>query len=255
MTKIASGQGGPIRWALDAQGPALDFLKDGNRKALVYYSLKAAGFDWGKVFLPKRFTDYVERRPFPYPRHRPGFFLNKARRMGIVKGIIDRLSITKGWDPWSTDKPPLPLIIEWKKLNPGKYVRSSDSSGGLIGDMRRNAKRGIMEIIDEMYGDGKLIPLVESGTARKTATAGFTVRATVGGNKQRINVKIPLGHVVNVTVSNVIKTAPSWEVQWIANRFKQHMIDRLNRKGLSVGRNGVVTTRAVTQVTERATNA
>ncbi len=256
MTKIASGKGGPIRWALDAQGPALAFLKDSNRKLLIGYSLKATGFDWGKAFLPKRFDFYVERRPFPYPRHRPGFFLNKARRMGVVKGIVSRLSITRGWDPWSTDKPPFALIVEWKKLNPTKYKNRGDygaSQTGLISDMRANAKRAVMEVIDEMNSDGKFIPLVESGTARKTAIAGFSVRATVGSDKQRIQVKVPLGHVSNITVSNVIKTAPSWEVTWMAKRFKQHLVDRLGKRGLSVGPGQVVTTRAVASVAERAT--
>jgi hypothetical protein len=255
MVRVASGQGGPLRWALDFQGPALDFLLEKNRKELVGFSLKAAGFDWGKVFLPKRFSHYVERHPFPYPRHRLGFYYNKARRMGIVAGIIKRLTVTKGWDPWSTDKPPFSLIMEWKAMNPEKYKNRGDygaSQTGLITDMRANAKRSVMEVIDEMWGDGVFVPLVEKGVARKTATSGFKVRATVGKNKQRIQIKIPFGHPTNRVVGNTVRTAPAWEVNWIAKRFTKHMVDRLSKRGLSVGRGGVVTTRAVAGSPERA---
>ena len=243
---IAKGQGGPLRWALEAQEGALDFLLDKNRKEMIGHSLKAAGFAWGKVFLPQRFSHYVDRRPFPYPRHRLGFFLNKAKRMGIVKTIISRLSTTRGWDPWSSEKPPFSLIMEWKKLNPDKYKNRGDygaSQTGLIADMRQNAKRSVMEVLDEMWGDGKFIPLVESGTARSTAMNGFKVRATVGPNKQRIEIKIPFGHPINATVGKTVRTVPEWEVKWVAKQFSKNLIERLNKKGLSVGSGGVVTTR------------
>lgn len=254
MTVVARGQGGPIRWALDYQGAALDFLTDKNRKELIQFSMKAAGVDWAKVFLPKRFTGYVERHPFPYKGHRLGFYFNKAKRMGIVKGIINRLSVTKGWDPWEPGMPPWALIMEWKKLNPGKYdKRKSETS--LVGDMRRNAKRSVMEVIDEMLSDGKFLPLVEKGIALSTALGGFKVRATATNARQTIKIAVPFGHPTNAMVGATVRTLPTWEIIWIAKKLGEHLKARLNAKGLSTGAGGVVTTRSVPAVSQRPVSA
>lgn len=249
--RLIAGRAGPIRWAIEAKGPALDLLLDKNRKELVGQSLRQACFAWGKVFLPKRFSHYVERRPFPYPRHRLGFFLGKARRMGIVKAIIQRLSTTRGWDPWKPDRPPFQLIIEWKKMHPGKY-QAGPNETNLICDMRKNAKRMVMEIIEEMWEDGKFIPLVESGTARAKATMGFKIRTVVNNTKQEATIRIPFGHPTASTVGATVRTLPTWEVAWIAKRLDEQLEARLNQRGLSVGRDGVLTTRAAPPVQSRA---
>ncbi len=251
MIKVASGQGGPIKWALDFQGPALDLLVDKNRNELVRTSFANTGKAWNKIFLPKRFGHYVDRPPFPYPRHRLGFFLGKARRMGILRGIIARLTVTKGWDPWSTDKPPFALIQEWKKLNPGKY-KERHSGSGLIADMRRNAKRAVMEVIDEMWSDGKFLPLVQSGVARAFANEGAKARATATTSKTVLKISVPFGHPVAESVGSTVRTIPPWEVQWLAQQFAKNMIAQLKGKGLSVGAGGVVTTRAPTGAAERS---
>lgn len=252
MTIVARGQGGPIRWALDYQGAALDFLTDKNRKELVQFSLKGAGFDWAKTFLPKRFTHYVERHPFPYKGHRLGFYFNKAKRMGIVKGIINRLSSTKGWDPWEPGMPPWALIMEWKRMNPGKYNTRGQESG-LVADMRRNAKRMVMEVIEEMFSDGKFLPLVEKGIARAKALGYFRVRASVAANRPQIKIAVPFGHPTNAIVGGTVRTLPTWEIAWIGKRLGDHLKERLARRGLSTGRGGVVTTR--TPIAERPTSA
>lgn len=252
MPRIAHGGNGTIKWQIDYYGPALDYLTDKNRNALLRDAFNAVGKQWISLFLPKRFSDYVDRSPFPYPRHRLGFYFAKAKRMGIVRDIIKRLPTTKGWDPWSTEKPPLPLIIEWKKLNPGKYnLRNTLFNSGLIGDMRRNAKRMVFEIIEEMSMDGKFIPLVEKGIARGFAKEGAKARSTVTSGNTVLRISVPFGHPVNPTVSDVVKTVPTWEIKWIAQQFGENIKKQLLGKGLSVNTSGVVTTRAVTAAIPR----
>ncbi len=255
MVALRKGKSRTIRWAIEAHGNALAFLDKSAANEVVRNSMELSGADWGAVFFPKRFGDYVDRPPFPYPSHRLGFFLGKARRMGVLKQIIGRLSVTKGWDPWSTDKPPFSLIVEWKKLNPGKYnLRDRVFSSGLIGDMRRNAKRAVMEVIDEMWGDGKFVPLIESGALKKTAMAGIKYKATATSGTQTLRISTPIPYRdsqrdseskkggISPTVGAVLKTMPEWEVDWFAKKMGEHIADILNSEhGLSQNARGMVT--------------
>lgn len=240
---ISSGTVGTVRWAIQAQDAALDFLLPKNRNEVIRQSMVGAGEAWIAMFLPKRFSDYVDRAPFPYPSHRLGFYLGKAKRMGIVKGICERLLM--GWDPWSSSMPPATLITQWKAQHPGKYKRAfAVLSTGLVADLRANSKRRVMEVIDEMWGDGKFVPLVESGRARGVATSGARASATATATRQTLRIAVPFGRALNGTVGAVVRTVPKWEVASIAKNVGRGIADRLAKRGLSVNqRTGVVTTR------------
>lgn len=255
---IAEGQRGPVHWAIKGQGPALDFLTDRNRNALIARAMEASGKQWGDVFLPKRFTDYVDRAPFPYPRHRDGFYVSKARRMGILAPVFQRLF--GGWDPWSSDKPKLPLIIEWKKLNPGKY-NGYDATSRLFNDLRNNCKRRVTEIVLERLSE--FMPLVESGLLRKTVLSRVAYRATATSNKQTLRITMPRPTYPaqrekgkfgsSPTVGNVLGTLPHWEVTWFAKKLSANLASALAGRGLSVDlRTGVVTTRTAPTEPQRA---
>ena len=265
MVASFSGKAGTISWALHTKGNALAFLDKKPMNDAVRLSMVRAGQDWGATFLPKRFSHYVDRHPFPYPAHRLGFFFQKAKRMGIVAGIINRLSTTKGWDPWSSNRPPLQLIIEWKKMNPNKYRNQGQYGTGLIADMRRNAKRMVMEIIDEMWGDGKFIPLVETGLVKQSVLSGVKYRATATANNQTLRISMPMplrpGQTsgkggTSATVGAVLRTMPHWEVAWYAKKLSRHLGDVLmSRHGLSQNARGMVTqgARPGAQADQRAT--
>ncbi len=235
-----NGKNKTIQWAINAQGNALAFLDRKAANDVIRGAMNLVAGDWVQTFLPKRFTDYVDRDPFPYPGHRLGFFINKARRMGVLKQLIDSLPMTKGWDPWGPDKPDLLLIIEWKRQHPGKYNRIG-SGPGLISDMRRNAKDQISKIIDEMWGKGIFQPLVESGLLRKTVMQGVKFRSTVTANSQKLYITMPIPlrsnqekgkGGISPTVGAVLRTVPHWEISWFAKKLERAMAATLMNKHL-----------------------
>lgn len=248
---VAQGTNGPISWAIKAHGPLLEIFGRSERNAMVSGALEVAGKKWGAAFLAKRFTDYVERSPFNYPRHRAGFFLNKARRMGILSPIFRRLFM--GWDPWSTNKPPFPLIQDWKAKNPAKYKFTGVYGSGLIADLRANAKRMTMEIVDEKYSDGAFLPLVESGSLRRSVLSGVSYRATASSKRQKLRISMPLGlrsgqtagkGGTNNTVVEILRTVPGWELRFIGKNFGDNLALRLANRGYTQDARGMITQRA-----------
>jgi len=249
---VAQGTNGPIRWAVEMQGPALALFPRSTQNEMVRGALEVAGKQWGAVFLPKRFSHYVDRSPFPYPRHRDGFYLNKARRMGILQPIFQKLFM--GWDPWSANRPPDALITDWKRKNPSKYRFSiTGSYSGLIADLRANSKRMIFEIVRDMNGDDKFLPLVESGSARKSVLTNVSYRATATAKRQKLRISMPLGlrpgqeagkGGTSKTVTEVLQTMPGWEVRWLGKKFAENLTLRLANRGYSVDARGMVTERA-----------
>lgn len=266
---IYSSQDGPIRRVLLAQGPAFEFLTTRTRNIMVRTALQFAGNDWGNVWLPQRFGFYVERSPFNYPRHAPGFFVGKARRMGLLKQILARL--TFGWDPWSSNKPPLELVQYFKKKHPGKYKSSKTGNyTGFFADLRADSKRRVKEVVDEMEGDNKFVPLVETGFTAKTVPQRFRTKASVTANNSKLFLIMPLSlrpaqgnraaqttgkGGISATVTNVLRTMPHWEVTWLAKQFKAHLINQLAGRGLSVSASGGVTSRALPTAQGRASTA
>lgn len=237
MTIVLSGKKGTIRWAIEANGGPLGMLDRATANNVVRGALMTAARAWIGAFLPKRFTDYVDSPPFPYPRHRDGFYINKARRMGLMQGVFDRF--LSGWDPWSTDKPPLKLIEGWKKQNPGKYKFSiTGGYSGLFADLRRWGKQLAANMVLQMLD--KLLPLVESGLLRKTAIGGARASATATSTRQTITIALPMpvyprqletkkfGH--NPVVRQVLVTLPTWEVAFISKIVQRSIASTLSRK-------------------------
>lgn len=227
----ADGVQGTIRWAINASSGPLALLDPSKRQrnSLVRNALLTGGNAWRGAFLPRRFSDYVDRSPFPYPSHRLGFFVNKLRRMGILNGILQR--VFHGWDPWSANKPPIALMEDWKRRHPGKYKRSiTGQYSGLIADIRANAKRMVREIAEELWSDGKILPLVESGKLRETALAGARTTATATASRATIYIRVPFPGPRNPVVGRVIKTLPRWEVEFIARVVQRALARSLQRR-------------------------
>lgn len=225
------GAGGTIRWAISSQEPALHLFRRSEQNRMIRVALRLAGRRWTRAFLPQRFTDYVEQKPFPYGKKPVGFLVNKARRMGMLQPIFQRLF--NGWDPWSSTKPGLALIEKWKQLNPGKYRRSiTGAATGLIADLRKNAKRQVREVIADLNEDGAFQPLVQSGDLRKTALKA-RARATATANKAQIKIAVPFPGPRNPRVGDTIRTMPRWEVAWVANQAKAALVRALHSRGVT----------------------
>lgn len=226
------GAEGSIRWAITSQESALHLFRRSEQNRMIRIALRLAGRAWIKAFLPQRFTDYVKRKPFPYGASRnAGFYVNKARRMGILAGILQRNF--NGWDPWSPTKPGPALIEDWKRRHPGKYRFSvTGQFSGLIGDLRANAKRMVREIVTEMASDGVFDPLVESGALRTSARRA-RARSTATSNKAQIRISVPFPGPRNPKVGDTIRTMPRWEVAFIARQTKAALVRALNSRGVT----------------------
>lgn len=266
---IYSSKNGSLRSVVTAQGPALEFLMQRTRNTMIRTAIQFAGNDWGNVFLPQRFGFYVERHPFNYPRHAPGFFVGKARRMGLLKQVLARLTFS--WDPWSSNKPPLSLVMAFKKKHPGKYTSSRTGNyTGLFMDLRADSKRRVREVVDEMESDNKFIPMVETGLTARTVPQRFRTRATATANNAKLFLIMPLslrpaqgGRAaqtagkggISATVTRILRTLPTWEVTWLAKQFKTHLVGQLAGRGLSVNASGMVTSRSLPTAAGRTSTA
>lgn len=215
-----------LRGVVSAYGGALALFDPKARNDIVRAAAMAGGEAWKAAFLPKRFGFYVERKPFPYPGHRLGFFIKKARRMGWLKGLFARHF--GGWDPWSTETPPQDKVREFRDRFPGKYKFSrTGMNSGLYADFRANAKRMVREVVEEWESDNKFLPLIESGELRKVAVAGARSTATAKGGAAFIRVKVPFPGGRNPRVAAVIRTIPQWEVVYVVKAMARDLAKRL----------------------------
>jgi len=219
------GTVGTIKWALDIQGPALDlFGRLAGRSAangLIRDSLISAGTRWIAGFLPKRFSNYVERSPFSYRLRSP---LQKFRALGLLKPIFDREFF--GWDPWSPANPPKQWIAIYAR---GRTSRTGMFSG-IKREARRNAKRITREIVDDQ--SAKIVPLVQTGLAQRAALTGAQARATATASRKVLRIAVPLGAARNEKVGKIIRTIPPHEVAAIARWVEQSVVARLSGRGI-----------------------
>lgn len=230
---IASGreaaESGTIRWAIESNRGNMDLLTQSTQNAIIREALTQAGQGWIAAFLPKRFGDYVSHPPFPYdiPR-RDGFYLNKARRMGLLAPVCQRLF--NGWDPWSSNRPGPALIETWKRQHPGKYKRSiTGQYSGLIADLRRSAKAMVMQQVNQWFRDNVFVELVESG-ALQASSQNARATATATSSRQQIRIAVPFPGPRNPRVGDTIRTIPRWEVAYIARVVKASIAQAAGQK-------------------------
>jgi hypothetical protein len=254
---IYSSQGNGIRVEIDAQGPALKLFKTRERNALVRDAMAAAGGRWihepvqGQSFLDKRFTPYVTRRPFGYPKEPVGLASRKLRlaEEGPLVGMWQRICARNfhGWDPWSAKPPPERLQEEWMRRNPGEYTKRKGiiartlrmigrERKRLRADVRRWAKQRVRkEIIPNLIKDELILPLVHEDKLRKGFSRGARARATSTTNRSRLIITIPRGNRQAATVNRVLTKLPYWEFNFIRKQFTIALIKGINGRPTSSG--------------------
>ena len=83
MPIVASGQSGPIKYRIEAQGTALALYKTAERNRMVRNSLRRGGVFWLGFYLAKRFSMY-SKIILGYPNITKRWAITKARKLGIV---------------------------------------------------------------------------------------------------------------------------------------------------------------------------
>ncbi len=223
---------------------ALPFMRKRERVDLFKEIMVLSLRDYQQAFVSKRFTEYVERRPFGYSMY--GQELSKAMaalgetksgdiRAGVgghgelhdvVKSIL--LNVTGGWNPWSSRPPSVILQQEWRKTHAGKYKFSvTGKFGGMLADMRAHYKKLLLGMFKNLYFSRIMKPLVLTGDTRGVAMNG---KVTAVGRASGIfgKVSVPFPGPRSKRVSAIISTVPGWEVAYISRRIERYFQDRLS---------------------------
>jgi hypothetical protein len=194
-----------------------------NREALT-----AALEDFKLKFIPIRFTKYVERAPWSYPKRHVGFNIRKSRRVdesgGKATPSFDRikLAVCFGWDPWSNEKPPKEVVRIVKANNPGKFRFSITGAwSGLWAECRRWGKDHIKKAVNDFMGKDFYRPFVQSGDLRKSAVLG-KARTTVSKIGIHGVLPIPFPGPRSPYIGPVIRTLSDWELEYIIKSFNRN---------------------------------
>lgn len=241
--KIYSSNTNGIRVDIDAHGAALTLFSPRDRNAIVRDALVAAGQGWIREFLPKRFTPYVTRAPFTYPKMPVGLASAKLRGtaqksippMPQWQRIINREFM--GWDPWSSKAPPERLQQQWMQRNPNEYSKRKGIIAATLRmvtrerkrlkqDLRRWAKKRVhQEIVPNLIKDEIILPLVHTGTLRDTFSRGAAARAISTSSRSRLTITIPRGDRQAARVNTQLTRVPYWEFDFIRRRFRDALKD------------------------------
>jgi hypothetical protein len=257
--KIYSSNTNGMRVEIDAQGPALALFSARDRNAIVRTAQEVAGRAWIREFLPKRFTPYVTRRPFTYPKMPTGLAAVKLRTVttGPLAGTWQRIKAREfmGWDPWSSQAPPERLQLQWMQRNPGQYskrygviARTLRMIGRerkrLRADLRRWAKKRVREeIVPNLIKDEVIVPLVREGALRDRFSKASNARATATARRARLTITIPRGDRQAARVNTQLTRLPFWEFDFIRRQFRGALVDGIAGRFMArsaVGRRGTI---------------
>lgn len=237
MPRIYASNTNGLRVEITLAQRHMRWLDAKSRNTLIRSAFEGAGVAWISAFLPKRFTDYVRRQPFNYPKHGAGWLAKKLR--SATKGdLYTAWQKTKardfmGWDPFADGaigKVPGLLLDMWIRDHPGMYKYRRLSRYIQIGegnkvraDIMRWAKKRSYEIASNLSADGIMLPLVMDGTTREAALGGARSQATVTTKKARLTITIPRGHAIPQRYSDIISMLPEWEFNYIRQHFAANL--------------------------------
>jgi len=201
------------------------------RNRIIRNALVAGGREWISLFLPLRFTKYITRGPFLYPKAPIGLASDKLRTAGKgpLKAAWGRIKDRDffGWDPFGLQPPPRKLEDWWMARNRSRYgdIRNTRFLiGGTVRkarkDIRRWAKQRIKEYVANMIEDDRIMPLVREGDLRDVFSKAASARATSTTKRARLKIVIPRANRVNARVGRTLSTLPYWEFDVIRRTFK-----------------------------------
>ena len=218
MAQVYSSSSNNIRLTINASGLFETIWKTGTRNKIIRESMLTAGQLLVAKFWAKRFTKYVVRAPFSYPKHPLKLAVKKLRGDGGGHSIeLGRLwhrikqREFHGWDPWSSDPAPLVLRLEWFEKNKGQYRHTREEGKRANADLRRWAKKRTYEYASNLILDEVILPLVDSGLLRKLATEGTSVKATSTTKDSKCVISTPRGGRQNKLALRILRKLPSWE--------------------------------------------
>ncbi len=228
---IYSSQTNAIRVELQARGPKMEFLfSTKERNSMVRRALVVAGRGWIAKFLPLRFTGYVTRAPFYYPKSPTGLGSSKLRtaQKGPLAASWARIKESDffGWDPFGDQAPPRKLQEWWMARNGSRYgwMRKTRFGLGMVvrkvrKDIRAWAKQRVKEYATNMIADGQILPLVREGDLRDVFSKSARAEATSTTRRSRLSVIIPRKDRVNARVGTTLSKLPYWEFDAIKADF------------------------------------
>jgi len=232
MVEVYSSKSNAIRLTIDARGPLLAVFKDGPRRKIVKNAMTTAGLVLVAKFWWKRFTNYVQRKPFGYPKRAPKLAAKKLRNgksaelTKLWDGFKERTFY--GWDPWGHESMPPKLIQYYAEMNKGAYRNTVEERKRMYADLRRWAKKKSMEYASNLFDDGFMLPLVESGTLRDSAMTKTKVRSTVKATYMaECKISTPRAGRQNKLAVHILGTLPSWEFDTYVKSLDQALEQEL----------------------------
>ena len=240
MAEVYATGNGAIRARINASGAALLMFRPGERNRIIREALVFAGRMWLGQFKPLRFTDYVQRKPFSYPRRPIGLATKKLREANsgplfdLWQGI--KLREFRGWDPWSPISIPRQLEDDFLRKNRSKYLYQVGPKKGRVHwrilhqDIRQWAKKRTREYAGNLADDGVMLPLVMEGKLRDEYSKTSRATATATAKRARLTITIPRGDRQNKWAVRILGMLPVWEFNQIVKWF-----DRAFSEGIAKG--------------------
>ena len=240
MTTVYATGNGAIRARIEASRAALSLFRAAERNAIIRGALLVAGNRWLGAYKPLRFTDYVQRKPFGYPKRPVGLATTKLRtaKEPPLSTIWERIKSTEfaGWDPWGSQRIPRQLEDAFLRRDKAKYTYSVGLFKGrthwrlLHEDIRKWAKGRTRERAANLAEDGVMLPLVQDGKLRDEYSKASRAHATATAKKARLTITIPRGDRQNKWAVRLLGMLPVWEFNSIVKWFDQAL-----SKGIETG--------------------
>ena len=229
MPEVYATGNGAIRARINASGSALSLFRRGESNKIIRNALLYAGNMWLGNFKPLRFTDYVQRKPFSYPRRPIKLATIKLRtaESGPLHTLWQGIKAREfaGWDPWGNQRIPRKLEEQFLRRDRAKYTYSTGPFRGrthwriLHADIRKWAKDRTREYAANLADDGVMLPLVMEGKLRDQYSKQSRASATATANRCRLSITIPRGDRQNKWAVKILGMLPVWEFNAIVKWF------------------------------------
>lgn len=250
MRQLYSSSGNGIRLAINGSGLFEAVFKVSERNKIIKTSMTTAGEKLVTNFWAKRFTKYVTRSPFRYPKKPMKLGARKLRgvtgNQDLQSGELSRIwsGIRNreffGWDPWGNMPIPQPLINKWMKDHNGQYETAKgrtnirrDERLRAYADLRRWAKKRTYEYVANLIQDEFILPLVDSGVLRKSALQNTSVKSISTQKRTRCTIATPRMGRQNQLAIRILGTLPSWEF----DAFVRYLKDALGENIAAAAKN------------------